>query len=226
MDGKLQVGPGRVTPNRGGTKEEPQCSTTFGRQLQPAEVMHIELRQWGINRPHAPAAERLVESPKFVLLANATNHKHLLEAISPLHRCRRVEAPLAVHHHQGLPLAASLPGREQSQCSRSAPRLVGQPFHQCPAQKTSSRQQPVQLPTAGGEWLFVLRLAASFQPGHLLAQVVDESWRGHGGLRWTPLTRPGVDYDFMLVCLAARGPIPQVSRGCRTRRGDYYVHDF
>ena len=23
-------------------------------------------------------------------------------------------------------------------------------------------------------------------------------------LRWTPLTRPGVDYVFMLVCLAAR----------------------
>ena len=68
LDQPLGIGPCRRATLPGRANEKAQCSATFGRELQAAEITRIELATGDPHGSHAGTAQSLIEGPDFVRL--------------------------------------------------------------------------------------------------------------------------------------------------------------
>src|SRR5947208_675937 len=59
----LHIGPRRLATIARWTHEQSKCPAIFGRQLQAAKIMHVDLSPLAPNGSHAGTPQRLIQSP-------------------------------------------------------------------------------------------------------------------------------------------------------------------
>jgi hypothetical protein len=98
-----------------GPKQTAERPAALGRQLQATQRAVRRLRDRSRNRPHAPAAERLLPRPQLVLVRRRSNNHELAFIPSSIEERSREKIAGSIDDHKHATRPTCLASRRQSQ---------------------------------------------------------------------------------------------------------------